>query len=1120
MFHLYQSNKIEALLAQLVKLLLQQETSPLKSQTVVVENPGLAHWLKMQLANSLGIAANIEFPMPSRFFWQIQRSIQPDLDEESVFSKDTLTWLILECLETSELLNQPSFELLNTYLNDHDSNPVSDQQQALKRYQLATTIADLYDQYLVFRPDWIEAWQQNNFQMDSEPLGDQVWQAQLWLEILKLAEQKQLSTQHRATMLNDFMQALKQGENKQALPSDVILFGFSALPKHQVETLSVLSNNMDVHLLTPNPSMHYWGDVIDETVQAKLRMKHKSVELADAGNDLLASLGTMGKDFQRMLLEIERIEEQPMFFDSQDKSVLCVIQNQILNLQQAKDSQTIIEPTDKSLQIVGCHSATREVEVLHDHLLNIFSTTTMEPQDIVVMIPDVASYAPYIDAVFNSSGFHIPYSISDRPVQAEHPLIAAFIALLELPNGRLTFSDVMSLLEVPSVYRAYGINEAHLPKLKSWVIDAGVRWGFDGEQRQKQGLPSWEQNTWLYGFKRLLMGYAVNSHELVNGISPIKNIEGLDASLLGPLIQFVNGLHDFMLETEQPLSAHKWSEYLHRILNVSFDVNDAEQPVVEHIYQAIENWVSSIQRVSYEAPLPFSVLADGLKQGLQRQTGSQHFMVGKVNFCTLLPMRSIPFKVVAVLGLNDQDYPRSVTPNSLDLMRFKRRIGDRSRRDEDRYLFLEAILSARESLWLSYKSRDQKEDKPLTPSVVLAELLDYLQEGFVCDDGAQPLKKLFTQHPLQPFNESYYLSNSPLFSFNKDWLAAHDSELASKELTGENVLPKRESFEQSEILLDDLVTFYQNPSKFYLNKQLNASLSIWAESQEDDEPFDLDALTLFKMKQDLLDSAMTDMANHGECSVRAQHQTSVAGKLAYGEIGEKQWQSLQVAIAPLLQQCESHMLEKNKQPLEINLPFYSLFSDTDKIAEAVPKETLSILKANTQTPISVLGWVSHTYQEQLVHVVPSKLKAKHVIKLLLEHSMLSAMGHQFHARLVCQDAVLTIAPKAKVQAMEYIKPLLEQFLLAQLHPLPLLPETAWQSIRPANHGAKKEYSHSKASNETFYGTIGDFGKPAEREDLHVERCLGALSNIPQQTFSMAQTLYSDWLDSMEVKPHD
>ena len=194
MFHLYQSNKIEALLAQLVKLLLQQETSPLKSQTVVVENPGLAHWLKMQLANSLGIAANIEFPMPSRFFWQIQRSIQPDLDEESVFSKDTLTWLILECLETPELLNQPSFELLNTYLNDHDSNPVSDQQQALKRYQLATTIADLYDQYLVFRPDWIEAWQQNNFYMDSEPLGDQVWQAQLWLEILKLAEQKELST--------------------------------------------------------------------------------------------------------------------------------------------------------------------------------------------------------------------------------------------------------------------------------------------------------------------------------------------------------------------------------------------------------------------------------------------------------------------------------------------------------------------------------------------------------------------------------------------------------------------------------------------------------------------------------------------------------------------------------------------------------------------------------------------------------------------------------------------------------------------------------------------------------------------------------------------------------------
>ena len=423
-------------------------------------------------------------------------------------------------------------------------------------------------------------------------------------------------------------------------------------------------------------------------------------------------------------------------------------------------------------------------------------------------------------------------------------------------------------------------------------------------------------------------------------------------------------------------------------------------------------------------------------------------------------------------------------------------------------------------MWLSYKSRDQKEDKPLTPSVVLAELLDYLQEGFVFEDGTAPLEKLFTQHPLQPFNESYYVSSTPLFSFNKDWLAAHDSELTQKHDVGNTPLIKSERFEQTEILLDDVVTFYQNPSKFYLNKQLNVSLSIWAESQEDDEPFDLDALTLFKMKQDLLDSAITDIANHGECQVQAQHQASVSGKLAFGEIGEKQWQSLQLAIAPLIQQCESHMVEKNNQPLEINLPFYSLFSGADQVDDKHSEDTQLCVKASVEQPVFVLGWIANTYHEQLVHVVPSKLKAKHVLKLLLEHSMLCAMGHKFNARVICQDAVLTIAPKDNVQAIEYIKPLLEQFLLAQRRPLPLLPETAWQSIRPANQGAKKEYSHIKASNEAFYGTSGEFGKAAEREDLHVERCLGLLGDIPEQTQSMAHTLFSDWLDSMEITPHD
>ncbi len=1130
MFHLYQSNKIEALLAQLVKLLLQQECSPLKSQTVVVENPGLAHWLKMQMAHSLGIAANIEFPMPSRFFWQVQRTVQPELDDESVFSKDTLTWLALECLSSEQIINQPSFELLRSYLTvSGTENESSEQYKAVKLYQLASNIADLYDQYLVFRPDWIKAWEDNDFRMGDEPLGDQIWQGQLWVELIKLAKQKGLSTHHRASMLQDFMHVLKEGDNKGSLPTDVIFFGFSTLPKHQIETLSLLSQHMDVHVLTPNPSMHYWGDVMNETVQAKLRMRNKSVELADAGNDLLASLGTMGKDFQQMLLDIEHIQEQPMFYESEGDSLLSTIQNQILTLQQAKDFKTPIDVADKSIQVVGCHSAMREIEVLHDHLLNLFSNTNVEPQEIVVMIPDVASYAPYIDAVFNSSKIRIPYSISDRPVQAEHPLLAAFIAILELPSGRFNFSDVMGLLEVPSIYRAYGISEHQLPKLKSWLSEAGIRWGYDSEHRSKQGLPNWDQNTWVYGFKRLLMGYAVNSSQLVSGISPIQNVEGLDASLLGPVIQFVEHLHDFIVLSDGFNNAKTWSEQLHLFIHKVFDISDSEQIVIEHIYQVLESWVQSTQSVSFDGPLSFSVVVEGIKQRLQRSGGSQHFMVGKVNFCTLLPMRSIPFKVVAVLGLNDQDYPRSVTPNSLDLMRFKRRIGDRSRRDEDRYLFLEAILSARESLWLSYKSRDQKEDKPMTPSVVLAELLDYLQEGFEYPDGKMPLDFLFVQHPLQPFNEQYYAKSSPLFSFNKDWLAAHNSNQTRAVPVNENEsAPDHQnnlgvdysgecSSESSvEVLLEDLIQFYQSPSKYYLNKNLNISLSLWAESQENDEPFDLDSLDLFKLKERILEKNKRNIISNqknidqpvsGNTGLEDTTKVTVSsGQLAYGEIGDKQWQALQTSVAPLLAQCEMHMLNPISSPDEVNYVYRSLFSDIN---------TDTSIKHQANVPTAVLGWVSNVFDDKLVYAIPSNLKAKHVIKILIEHAALCVMGKRYSAKLICQNAILDIQPKSKADAIEWLKPLIESFIQAKQEAIALLPETAWELFRPAKKGGR-EYNNSKHAFDAFNGVSGNFGKAGEREDLHVIRCLGDLSEIPVETLAMAESIYAPWVDLMEI----
>ncbi len=1127
MFNLYQSNKVETLFAQLVRLLLSEDVSPLQTQTIVVENPGLAHWLKMQLANTLGLAANIEFPMPSRFFWQIQRSVMPELAQESVYQKDSLTWLIFECLQNKQLLARPEFHLLEHFLNANNeqesqtSESLSNRQSlALRQYRLAGTISDLYDQYLVYRPDWISHWEKQIYEVDGQPLGDHKWQGILWFELRKAIEKKNLPLSHRANMLDDFLEHLSSPsqQNSQGLPSQVIFFGFTTLPKHQLDSLSVLSQHMDVHLLTPNPCKYYWGDVLDETTQARLRLKGKELLMADSGNDLLASLGRMGQDYQRLLLDVPKIQEQSSFYEEPASNLLQSIQSQILNLEKIDTTPQPVAQADTSFQVVGCHSPMREVEVLHDHLLSLLdfnnkkTQPALTPQDIVVMIPDVASYAPFIDAVFNSRSneYNIPYSISDRPLQAEHPLLNAFLLLLNMPNTRMGLSEVMALLEMPAIYKQYGLKEHQLKPISQWLTAAGIRWGFDAEHRAQQNLPAWQENSWLTGFKRLLMGYAAQSSLDVLGIIPVENVEGLEAALLGPLMKFVNDLHEFSEATAQSRNAQDWSLFIHDMLQNFFEVDDEERNILEQVSLTLENWNGHVQSVFYEKGIEFQVLVDGLTQGLQKTAGSQHFMVGKINFCTLLPMRSIPFKVVAVLGLNDQDYPRSVTPSSLDLMHTRKRLGDRSRRDEDRYLFLEALLSARESLWLSYRSKSQQNDEPLTPSVVLAELMDYVESRFeFSEKNDQPLTQ---QHPLQAFNQSYFTGESELYSYNRDWLAVHES-VVSQNIETRDELDSLTQGPNQEVLIEDLIQFFLHPAKYYLNKILKVNLFFESSVVDDDEPFTLDFLQQYQVKQDVVTAFVQRI---GQATNKSQAQSNkknnnedvgdqrsfTEGLSAYGEIGDRQWQKLRSSIEPVLVHCEQYMQDKITTPVEINVIF-SFEGEVDKTR--------------------LLGWQKNIYANNLVRVVPSKLKAKSILPALIEHAALCASGKGGECFVICQDYLVSIKNVPALKAKQYLQELLMYYKGGQTQPLALLPQTAWQLHNPQHIKEKSGAvidNRLKEAQKSFYGSPPPFGQEGECKDINIRRCFNQLEEIPQQTLDVAEVLYGFWQAEklLEVTP--
>jgi exodeoxyribonuclease V gamma subunit len=627
-----------------------------------------------------------------------------------------------------------------------------------------------------------------------------------------------------------------------------------------------------------------------------------------------------------------------------------------------------------------------------------------------------------------------------------------------------------------------------------------VRWGFDEHHRVQQKLPAWQENSWLYGFKRLLMGYAAQSPLDIFGIVPVENVEGLEAALLGPLIKFVNDLHKFSEETSKPRVAQNWSLFIHDMLQSFFDVDDEERNILEQVSLTLENWTGHVQGVFYEKEVEFNVLVDGLSQGLQKTAGSQHFMVGKVNFCTLLPMRSIPFKVVAVLGLNDQDYPRSVTPSSLDLMHTRKRLGDRSRRDEDRYLFLEALLSARESLWLSYRSKSQQNDEPLTPSVVLAELMDYVQGNF---KTSRDNPSLLQQHPLQAFNQQYFNDQSDLYSYNHDWLAVHakDTDHESNEAQSTDSLNSVLLENQHEVLIEDLVQFYLHPAKYYLNKILKVNLFFESEVVDDDEPFSLDFLQQYQVKQEVV-STFVQGGNALDSHEVNDKRYFTEGVSAFGEIGDRQWQKVRSSIDPVLKHCQQYMQDKIVAPVEINLSF--------------------LLKGE-EHQTRLLGWQKNIYANNLVKVVPSKLKAKTLLPALIEHAALCAAGRSGECFVISQDYLVNFKNVPSVKAKLYLEALIAVYKKGQLQPLALLSQTAWQLYNPLHLKEKAGTmldNRLKEAQKSFYGLAGPFGQEGECQDLNIRRCFGELDEIPQATIDSAKLLYEFWQTekAMEVSP--
>lgn len=1045
MLRVYHSNRLDVLEA-LMEFIVERERldDPFEPEMILVQSTGMAQWLQMTLSQKFGIAANIDFPLPASFIWDMFVRVLPEIPKESAFNKQSMSWKLMTLLP--QLLEREDFTLLRHYLTDD-----SDKR---KLFQLSSKAADLFDQYLVYRPDWLAQWETGHL---VEGLGEaQAWQAPLWKALVEYTDELGQPRWHRANLYQRFIETLESATTcPPGLPSRVFICGISALPPVYLQALQALGKHIEIHLLFTNPCRYYWGDIKDPAYLAKLltRQRRHSFEdrelplfrdsenagqlfnsdgEQDVGNPLLASWGKLGRDYIYLLSDLESSQELDAFVDVTPDNLLHNIQSDILELENRavagvnieefsrSDNKRPLDPLDSSITFHVCHSPQREVEVLHDRLLAMLEEDpTLTPRDIIVMVADIDSYSPFIQAVFGSAPAdrYLPYAISDRRARQSHPVLEAFISLLSLPDSRFVSEDVLALLDVPVLAARFDITEEGLRYLRQWVNESGIRWGIDDDNVRELELPATGQHTWRFGLTRMLLGYAMESAQGEwQSVLPYDESSGLIAELVGHLASLLMQLNIWRRGLAQERPLEEWLPVCRDMLNAFF-LPDAEteaaMTLIEQQWQAI---IAEGLGAQYGDAVPLSLLRDELAQRLDQERISQRFLAGPVNICTLMPMRSIPFKVVCLLGMNDGVYPRQLAPLGFDLMSQKPKCGDRSRRDDDRYLFLEALISAQQKLYISYIGRSIQDNSERFPSVLVQELIDYIgqshylpgDEALNCDESEARVKAHLTcHHTRMPFDPQNYQPGN-LQSYAREWLPAASQ---AGKAHSEFVQPLPFTLPET-VPLETLQRFWAHPVRAFFQMRLQVNFRTEDSEIPDTEPFILEGLSRYQINQQLLNALVEQ-----DDAERLFRRFRAAGDLPYGAFGEIFWET----------QCQE-MQQLADRVIACRQPGQSMEID---------------LACNG---VQITGWLPQVQPDGLLRWRPSLLSVAQGMQLWLEHLVYCASGGNGESRLFLRkDGEWRFPPLAAEQALHYLSQLIEGYREGMSVPLLVLPESggAW-----------------------------------------------------------------------------
>jgi exodeoxyribonuclease V gamma subunit len=1075
----YASNRLEVLAGQLASTMRTDPLGPLEREVIVVQSRGMYRWLTLELAKQLGIAATIATPFPGTFCRALAERIEGrllagpaeryEIATPSAFDREILAWRIFRLLGhgTSEVRGPAA-----TYTKDDP-----DQR---KRFQLATRLAERFDEYQLYRSDLLLAWERGE-----QPIGDAsrrdtaTWQAAIWRELVAEAGATDVDLANRFVALT--RELGRADHAPRGLPPRISVFGAASLPPIFLDLLVAVARFAPVSIYVVSPTREYWSDIRPPREAAKqldlLRDKALDVAYAhvETGNPLLASLGRQGRELAGLLHE--RDTDGSAWHDleyrvPQRRTVLGALQADIVELvdrnEGANGARRLPVPAgDRSLAIHVCHSPMREMQVLRDVILDAFaSDASLRPGDVFVLAPDIGKYAPYIEAVFgveHAGEPLLPFAIADRPARSEHPIVDAAFRILEAVGGRATASGILSLLDAEPVRRSAAIAAEQITTVREWVRVANIRWGRDGAQRRDSfDLPCDDFDTWRAGLDRLLLGYAVgDAQTLVCGILP-RGAAAAQADLLGRFAAFADRLFGRLRDLASPRTLDRWAADIQSALTDLLVAGDeASERAFEQLRTTIDRLARACDFARVDEAVSLEVVRETLRAQMDVQGGGAGFITGAITFCSLKPMRAIPAKIVCIAGLNNAEFPRRDRPASFDLVAADRRPGDRSPRDDDRYSFLEAVCSAGDRLVLSYIGRSQKDNSELAPSSVLSELMGVLDATFLPGGNRSAHETFTTEHALQPFSARYFAATpeAAARSYSKENKRAAAA-LAAASDTPQPFLsgPLAATDESTEVSVAELAEFWSDPGKYFCRRVLRLRAL-----GDDGEPVDVEAF------------GADPLADYGVLD------RLVARRLADVPGGEDELEVLRAAVGlPHAGVGRAHYAELDREARE--------FVETvRKVAGGTPVFLEPLVVELAGTGWRLVGRIEQLTERGLLHFRPAKIKSKDYLRAWIPHVVMNAFASApaRQTTIVAKDKVVAFAAPKDANAI--LDKLVRGFVAGRALPPPLLERASFAYAHTLGT-SKKDAAEARVSalKEARKKLEGDgFGRArGDAEDEH------------------------------------